>query len=102
MSKGLEALERIRWNLNNRGVVTSLDLNTIEQELKTLEIIEKFVWIENGQIHLGLYGDTEIVLRENDFESKEEYKLLKKIRGLKSWKYLCENGRVNIPTPKKK
>lgn len=35
-------------------------------------------------------------------ESKEEYDLLKKIRGLKSWKYLCENGHVDIPTPKKK
>ena len=46
---------------------------------KALESVKDFVWIENGEIHLGLYGDSEIVLRENDFESKEKYDLLKEV-----------------------
>lgn len=49
----------------------------IEKELKAFEIIKDFIWIENGEMHLGLYGDIEITLREDDFESKEKYDLLK-------------------------
>lgn len=86
----------------NEACVPMILENETEKKLKALEIIKDFVWIENDEIHLGLYGDSEIVLRENDFETQEEYELLKKIRGLKTWKYLCENGRVDIPTPKKK
>ena len=55
------------------------DFEKVEKELKALEIIKDFVWIENDEIHIGLYGDSEIVLRENDFESKEKYDLLKEM-----------------------
>lgn len=94
MSKGLRALKRLSAVASmycddcatseedlDRGMFEKdyQAVKTIEKELKALEIIKRFVWIENGEIHLGLYGDSEIVLKENDFESKEEYDLLKEV-----------------------
>lgn len=87
MSKSLEALEAIGFCLIDYDgkEYTRIrdeyaeDFEDVEKELKALEIIKDFVWIENDEIHLGLYGDSEIVLRENDFESKEKYDLLKEV-----------------------
>ena len=89
MSKGLEALERLmanyyemcrdagdnddqyqRYNLTSERAI-------IEKELKAFEIIKDFVWTENGEMRIGLCGDVEITLGEDDFESKEKYDLLK-------------------------
>ena len=77
MSKGLRALERIKEFMKVNCKHWKQDVGYIEEELKTLEIVKKFVWVENGEIHLGLYADSEIILNENDFETQEEYDLLK-------------------------
>lgn len=86
MSKGLEALGKIGSEPiicgNIIGSVYNkykIQFDIIEKELEALEIIKDFVWIENGEIHLGLYGDSEIVLKENDFKSKQEFDLLKEV-----------------------
>ena len=49
------------------------------QEHKALEIVKKFVWVEDGEIHLGLYADSEIILSKDDFETQEEYDLLNEV-----------------------
>lgn len=56
-------------------------LSIIEKELKALEIIKEylFVFVENGQLKSGRYADIEILLDESDFETKEEYELLKEV-----------------------
>ena len=84
MSEGLEAserLERIKGHFDPKSIFNkelfNEDFEVIERKLKTLEIIKKFVWVEDGEIHLGLYADSEIILSENDFETQEEYDLLK-------------------------
>lgn len=51
----------------------------VYKKAKAFDIIKDFVWIENDEIHLGLYGDSEIVLKESDFESKEEYDLVREM-----------------------
>lgn len=88
MSEGLEALEnigKIEVSVSDERDYISLKLSQtkeyslIAKELRAFEIIKDFVWIESGEIHLGLYGDSEVVLREKDFESKEKYDLLKKV-----------------------
>ena len=42
-----------------------------------LVLVMEFVWMEDGEIRLGLYGDVEIPLKESDFKSKREYDLLR-------------------------
>ena len=56
-------------------------LVVIEKELKALEIIKEysFVFVENGQLKSGRYADIEILLDESDFDTKEEYELLKEV-----------------------
>lgn len=53
----------------------------IEKELKALEIIKEcsFVFVENGQLKSGRYADIEILLDKDDFETKEDYELLKEV-----------------------
>ena len=82
MSKGLEELnilyEYLRDEYDCRGMKKIDECkDAVEKELKAFEIIKDFVWMENGEIHLGVYGDVEITLGEDDFESKEKYDLLK-------------------------
>lgn len=79
MSKGLEALKYISHFTYFQYGSYKDKLDAIEKELKAFEIIKDFVWMENGEIHLGLYGDVEIILTEGDFESKEKYDLLKEM-----------------------
>ena len=86
MNKGLDLIQRRQpefindFPTGNISIgVTEEELTELEQELKTLEIVKKFVWVENGEIHLGLYADSEIILSENDFETQEEFELLKEV-----------------------
>ena len=71
--------------LDERNYLTQRErkefLSVIEKELKALEIIKEysFVFVENGQLKSGKYGDIEILLDESDFETKEEYELLKEV-----------------------
>lgn len=46
---------------------------------KALEIIKRFIWIENDKLKCGRYADIEIELDKSDFENKEEYDLLKEV-----------------------
>lgn len=59
---------------------------TINKKLKVLEIIKVYglVFVKDGQLYCGRLGDLELELDEDDFDSKEEYQLLKE------W---LENGR---------
>ena len=54
-------------------------ISAIEKDLEVLEIIKKhsFLFVEKGKIYCGKYGDVELILDEDDFENKQEYKLLK-------------------------
>ena len=58
------------------------DNEVIENALKDLEVLEiikkhSFLFVEKGKLYCGKYGDVELILDEDDFESKEEYELLK-------------------------
>ena len=56
-------------------------LAVIGKEIKALEIIKEcsFVFVENGKLKSGRYADIEILLDEDDFETKEDYELLKEV-----------------------
>ena len=64
MSKGLRALERVRWNLNNRGTVTSLDLDTIEKELKDRDNALKTISDIIRDFNSGEFVSSECALEE--------------------------------------
>lgn len=51
----------------------------INKNLKVLEIIKNygFVFAKKGQLYCGRLGDLELELDEDDFDSKEEFDLLK-------------------------
>lgn len=56
------------------------DNKTIEKCLKALSLIkDKFVWVENGDLKSGQWANIEITLNEDDFESKEDYELVKEV-----------------------
>ena len=56
------------------------DSRTIEKCLKALSLIKgKFVWVEDGDLKSGQWADIEITLNEDDFESKEDYELVKEV-----------------------
>ena len=56
------------------------DSGTIEKCLKALSLIKgKFIFVENGDLKSGQYGNIEITLDEDDFESKEDYELVKEV-----------------------
>lgn len=52
---------------------------TLNKNLKVLEIIKNygFVFAKKGQLYCGRLGDLELELDEDDFDSKEEFDLLK-------------------------
>jgi len=51
-----------------------------KEQSKVLNIIkEKVIWVENDKLMCGRYADIEIELDEEDFESKEEFDLLKEV-----------------------
>ncbi len=54
-------------------------IEQIKKSLKVLEIIKNhaFLFVEKGQLYCGKYGDTELLLDEDDFETKEEFDLVK-------------------------
>lgn len=94
MSKGLEALEYLRFCQIVNGIdcegnimldylfrVNEEKYNIIEKELKALEIIKKysFVFVEKEELKSGKYGDIELLLDETDFENQKEYELLKEV-----------------------
>ena len=58
-------------------------LNKIDKDLKALEIIKehRFLFVEKGQLYVGRYADTELLLEEDDFQDKQEYELLKEVFG---------------------
>lgn len=84
MSKGLRLLNKKLTTsipisdcyLTRRGIIKQ-----VKKELKALDVIKEFVWMEDGEIRLGLHGDVEIPLKEGDFKSKKEYDLLKEVLG---------------------
>ena len=55
----------------------------IEKDLEVLEIIKEqgFLFVEKGQLYVGRYADTELLLEEDDFQDKQEYELLKEVFG---------------------
>ena len=55
------------------------DFREIEKALEVLEIIKEytFVFVEEGQLYCGRFGDIEVPLDEDDFDSKHEYDLIK-------------------------
>ena len=56
------------------------DNRTIEKCLKALSLIKgKFVWVENGDLKSGQWANIEITLYEDEFESKEDYELVKEV-----------------------
>jgi len=53
-------------------------LDKYKQALET--IINKFIWLEpNGEIRVGRFGDVEIPLEDDDFESSREIDNLKEV-----------------------
>ena len=88
--KSLEALERIKNNLkdceNYINLFDALDLNTIEKDLKALEIIKrtamKLVSLEDSES--GICCKCRYAIYDNELDesidiTKEEYDLLKEI-----------------------
>ena len=55
------------------------ELKLVENKLKALEIIKKFIWVEDGKLKCGRFGDIEIELDKSDFESKEYFDTLKEV-----------------------
>lgn len=55
------------------------DFKEIEKALEVLEIIKEhyILFIEEGQLYCGRCGDIEVLLDEDDFDSKQEFNLLK-------------------------
>lgn len=80
---GLEALNILARNVESLEIDTFYECKgayqTLEKSLKALEIIKRFIWVEDGKLKCGRFGDVEIELDESDFESKEEFNLLKEV-----------------------
>ena len=55
------------------------EVEVVEKKVKALEIIKRFIWVEDGKLKCGRYADIEIELEEEDFESKEQFNLLKEV-----------------------
>lgn len=55
------------------------DFKEIEKALEVLEIIKEhsFLFVEEGQLYCGRYGDIEVLLDEDDFDINQEYDLIK-------------------------
>lgn len=83
---GLEALNEFKGNNNTKLVGRAMGkqhyidcLKTMEKHLQALEIIKRFIWVEDDKLMCGRYGDVEIELDESDFEDEEEFDLLKEV-----------------------
>ena len=79
MSKGLEALKRLRTYSDS---TIDADLEIIENELKVLEIIKKYVDIRDEEGDLFKYSIVDkqyISSGSNLIMSDEEYELLKEV-----------------------
>lgn len=80
MSKELESLERIENEYSiDEAVFYKEDFKQVRKGLKALEIIKRFIWVEDGKLNCGRYCDVEIELDEEDFEDEEELNLLKEV-----------------------
>lgn len=76
----LEALDSIVVDLTPTAKMYNREeIEQIKKSLEVLEIIKKhaFLFVEKGQLYCGEYGDTELLLGEDDFETKEEFDLVK-------------------------
>lgn len=76
----LEALESIVVDLTPTAKIHNREeIEQIKKSLEVLEIIKNhaFLFVEKGKLYCGEYGDTELLLDEDDFETKEDFKLVK-------------------------
>ena len=76
----LEALDCIVVDLTPIAKIHNREeIEQIKKSLKVLEIIKDrgFLFIEKGELYCGEYGDTELLLDEDDFETKEDFTLVK-------------------------
>lgn len=76
----LEALESIVVDLTPTAKIHNREeIEQIKKSLEVLEIIKShaFLFVEKGQLYCGEYGDTELLLDEDDFETKEDFTLVK-------------------------
>lgn len=92
MLSSKEALEKllemaIENGLWKSGLVEDIE-NIILRDLEVLEIIKKnsFLFVEKGKLYCGRYADVELLIEEDDFDDKEEYKLLKE--WLEEWQII--------------
>lgn len=76
----LEALDSIVVDLTPTAKIHNREeIEQIKKSLEVLEIIKNhaFLFVEKGKLYCGEYGDTELLLDEDDFETKEDFKLVK-------------------------
>ena len=76
----LEALDFIVVDLTPIAKIHNREeIEQIKKSLEVLEIIKKhaFLFVKKGQLYCEEYGDTELLLDEDDFETKEDFKLVK-------------------------
>lgn len=76
----LEALESIVVDLTPTAKIHNREeIEQIKKSLEVLEIIKDhgFLFVEKGKLYCGEYGDTELLLDEDDFETKEDFYLVK-------------------------
>ena len=76
----LEALDSIVVDLTPIAKIHNREeIEQIKKSLEVLEIIKNhaFLFVEKGQLYCGEYGDTELLLGEDDFETKEDFNLVK-------------------------
>lgn len=76
----LEALESIVVDLTPTAKIHNREgIEQIKKSLEVLEIIKYhgFLFVEKGKLYCGEYGDTELLLDEDDFETKEDFYLVK-------------------------
>ena len=76
----LEALESIVVDLTPTAKIHNREeIEQIKKSLEVLEIIKDhgFLFVEKGKLYCGEYGDTELLLDEDDFETKEDFDLVK-------------------------
>lgn len=76
----LEALESIVVDLTPTAKMHNREeIEQIKKSLEVLEIIKShaFLFVEKGKLYCGEYGDTELLLDEDDFETKEDFTLVK-------------------------
>ena len=59
------------------AIYNDTDLMNIQKDLEILEIIKRFVWLEDGEIHIGIFGDIETILTKEYFKTETEYELIK-------------------------